>query len=200
MNKAVKRYYDLAYDYHLSATILWMQIIDAPYIYNPTIFLLRHTAELLLKGLIINESIFLNPTIDISLINIQDGAKQRKINEVHSLYHLWDNFKQLNRSNRIVPCYSPNQEQKIDKVIRFFNDKDFNSTTFRYPFSKQGKPIIIEPIDLNHSGKAPELGVAPPTIIQCGDNVCVIKKGIRYISQTQKLFDVIELLFQFYGE
>ena len=200
MNKSVKRYYDLAYDYHLSATILWMKIIDAPYIYNPTIFLLRHTAELLLKGLIINESILLNPTIDISLINIQDGAKQRKINEVHSLYNLWENFKHLNRSNRLVPCYSSNQEQAIDRVILFFNDKDFNSTTFRYPFSKQGKPIIIEPIDLNNADKAPELGVTPPTIIQCGDNVCVIKKGIRYISQTQKLFEAIELLFQFYGK
>ena len=114
--------------------------------------------------------------------------------------NLWENFKHLNRSNRLVPCYSPNQEQAIDRVILFFNDKDFNSTTFRYPFSKQGKPIIIEPIDLNNADKAPELGVTPPTIIQCSDNVCVIKKGIRYISQTQKLFEAIELLFQFYGK
>ena len=45
--------------------------------------------------------------------------KQRKINEVHSLYNLWENFKHLNRSNRLVPCYSPNQEQAIDRVILF---------------------------------------------------------------------------------
>ena len=197
MNKTVKRYYDLAYDYHSSATVLWGQIFYAPYIYNPTIFLLRHTTELLLKGLIINETIKIKPTIDISLITIQENNSNRNINAVHSLFYLWENFKQLNKNNRLVPCYSSQQELTIDKVIKFFNDKDFNSTTFRYPFSKQGKPIIIEPIDLNHSGKAPELGTTPPTIIQFGNEVCVIKKGVRYISHTQKLFDVIELLFYF---
>ena len=71
MNKTVKRYYDLACNYHLSARYLWGEKIHAPYIYNPTIFLLRHTAELLLKGLIINENIKLNPMADISLIRIQ---------------------------------------------------------------------------------------------------------------------------------
>lgn len=170
------------------------------YIYNPTIFLLRHTAELLLKGLIINENIQLNPKIDISLIKIREDTAQRNINSVHSLFYLWDNFKQLTKSNQLIPCYSPQQEQAIDKAIKFFNNKDFNSTTFRYPFSKQGKPIIIEPISLNHSGTVSELGTTLPTIIQCGNNVCVIKKGTRYICQTQNLFDVIELLFQFYDK
>lgn len=200
MNSIVKRYYDLAYNYHLSATVLWGQIIEAPYIYNPTIFLLRHTTELLLKGLIIKETIRINSTVDISRITIQDNGSKININAVHSLFYLWDYFKLINKSNRLVPCYSFQQEQAIDKVIKFFNDKDFNSTTFRYPFSKQGKPIIIEPIDLNHSGKAPELGVTPPTIIQHGEEVCVIKKGIRYLVQTQKLFDAADVLFQLYGK
>lgn len=200
MNKTVKRYYDLAYDYQASATVLWGHIFYAPYIYNPTIFLLRHTTELLLKGLIINETIKIKPTVEISLITIQENNSNRNINAVHSLFYLWENFKQLNKNNRLAPCYSSQQEAMIDKVIKFFNDKDFNSTTFRYPFSKQGKQIIIEPIDLNHSGKAPELGTTPPTIIQCGNELCVIKKGVRYLSQTQKLFEVIELLFEFYGK
>ena len=200
MNKIVKRYYDLAYNYHLSAIYLWGEIIHAPYIYNPTIFLLRHTAELLLKGLIINENTKLNPMADISLIRIQEKTTQRNINSAHSLFYLWNNFKQLNKYNHLIPCYTSQEEHTIDKVIKFFNDRDSNSTTFRYPFSKQGKPIIIEPIDLNKTGIAPELGAVPPTIIRRGDKVCIVKKGVRYLDQTQKLFDVIELLFQFYGE
>lgn len=100
----------------------------------------------------------------------------------------------------MIPCYTSQEEHTIDKVIRFFNDRDSNSTTFRYPFSKQGKPIIIEPIDLNKTGIAHELGAVPSTIIRRGDKVCIVKKGVRYLDQTQKLFDPIELLFQFYGE
>lgn len=199
MNKIVKRYYKLAYDYYLSATVLWGQIINAPYIYHPTIYLLRHTAELLLKGLIIDEKLKLTSTLDISKITIQENNACKNINTVHSLFYLWENYKQIHKENRLVPCFTIKQEQAIDKVIKFFNDKDFNSTTFRYPYNKQGKAIIIGPLDFNSSGKTPELGTKPPTIIQCGDTVCVIKKGIRYISQTQKLFDIIDLLFQFYG-
>ena len=55
MNKKVKRFYDLAYDYYLSADILLSQIIDFPYLYNPISYLLRHAIELQLKGLIIYE-------------------------------------------------------------------------------------------------------------------------------------------------
>lgn len=57
MNKSVKQFYNLAFDYHMSAVSLWEQIMFEPYIYNPTIYLLRHTAELLLKGLIVREKL-----------------------------------------------------------------------------------------------------------------------------------------------
>lgn len=55
MDKSAQRYIDLAFEYHVAAMTLNSQIFDAPYLYNPTAYLLRHTIELLLKGLIINE-------------------------------------------------------------------------------------------------------------------------------------------------
>ena len=55
MDKSAQRYIDLAFEYHVAAMALNSQIFDAPYLYNPTAYLLRHTIELLLKGLIINE-------------------------------------------------------------------------------------------------------------------------------------------------
>ena len=54
MDKSAQRYIDLAFEYHVAAMTLNSQIFDAPYLYNPTAHLLRHTIELLLKG-IINE-------------------------------------------------------------------------------------------------------------------------------------------------
>ena len=55
MNKSAQRYIDMAFEYHVAAMTLNTQIFDAPYLYNPTVFLLRHTVELILKGLVINE-------------------------------------------------------------------------------------------------------------------------------------------------
>ena len=55
MNRSAKRYIDWAYEYQVAALTLYTQIATAPYLYNPTIFLLRHTIELQLKGLIIGE-------------------------------------------------------------------------------------------------------------------------------------------------
>lgn len=113
----------------MSATVLWLQIIKASYIYNPTIYIFRHTTELLLKGLILNETMKTQPTIDISKVVIQESNTSININSVHSLLYLWENYKQLNKNNRLAPCYSPQQEQTIDSVIKFFNDKDFSFTT-----------------------------------------------------------------------
>ena len=55
MNRSAKHYFDLAYEYQISALTLYTQIFSASYLYNPTAFLFRHSIELLLKGLIITE-------------------------------------------------------------------------------------------------------------------------------------------------
>ena len=55
MHKQVKAFYDMAFEYHIAAVTLWMQIVSAPYLYNPISYLLRHTIELQLKGLIVCE-------------------------------------------------------------------------------------------------------------------------------------------------
>lgn len=56
MNKTAQKYFDMAFEYHVAALTLHVNISDAPYLYNPTAFLLRHSIELLLKGLIIRET------------------------------------------------------------------------------------------------------------------------------------------------
>ena len=70
MHRQVKGYYELAYEYHIAATTLAAYLIEAPYLYNPISYLLRHTTELLLKGLIIKE------LRKEEIINIIEEAKQ----------------------------------------------------------------------------------------------------------------------------
>lgn len=199
MNKIVKHYYDLAFDYHLAATTLWIQIIATPYIYNPTIYLLRHTAELLLKGLIVQERIIQGNFVDVNSVKIKANGSEKNINATHSLFDLWEDFKFSQKQNSLIPVFNKEQEIMIDKTIRLFSHKDNNSTTFRYPYNKHGKSIIIEPIVLDNSNVAPELGTTPPKIIQQGTKTYIIKKGAKYLITTQEFFDMIELLFQFYG-
>ena len=55
MNKIAGRYFDMAFEYHISALTLYTNLFDLPYLYNPTTFLLRHCTELLLKGMIIKK-------------------------------------------------------------------------------------------------------------------------------------------------
>ena len=198
MNKSVKQFYNLAFDYHKSAVSLWGQILFEPYIYNPTIYLLRHTAELLLKGLIVRKNLEINSNADISQIFIQDNNSKKNINSLHSLFCLWNGFKQLNKDNRLLPLYNAEQERFIDSQIKVFDEKDVNSTTFRYPYNKQGESIVIEPLHINDDEIAPEIGKTPPKTVIFEGKIYVIRKGIRYINQAQNLFNVVELLFDFY--
>ena len=199
MNKVVKQFYDLAFDYHMSASSLWVQIVSKPFIYNPTIYLLRHTTELLLKGLIVNKNLKIDSHADISQIYIQDNNNAKKnINSTHSLLCLWNGFKQLNKNHRLLPLYNARQERFIDSQIKAFDEKDVSSTTYRYPYDKYGKSMIIEPLQIDDSDIAPEIGKRPPKIVKLGDRIYIIKKGFRYINQVQNLFDVVKLLFDFY--
>lgn len=198
MNKTVKRYFDLANDYYSSAGFLWMQILQAPFIYNPTVYLLRHSVELSLKGLIIQGTLKTNPELNVNDITIKVDNKVRNINLIHSLYYLWESLRELNKKIQYMFAITKEQERVINKVIKSFNDKDFNSTMFRYPYDKQGKPITIEPLNLDGSGFAPDLSQTPPTIMQCGDKVFVVKKGVKSICQAQDLFRVTEFLLKCY--
>ncbi len=81
LHKQVKAFYDMAFEYHIAAVTLWMQIVSAPYLYNPISYLLRHTIELQLKGLIVCELRKDNSFLKISEIKTPVG----KMNTVHSV-------------------------------------------------------------------------------------------------------------------
>lgn len=199
MQSVVKNFYKLSSHYYSSAQILWAEIFNMPCIYNPTIYLLRHSTELALKGLIVKEFLFLDPYLATKNIEIKNGASSRKLDATHSLLCLWENYKELYLNSHLVARYDLKQKQIIEKAITFFDKKDFDSTLFRYPYNRKWEPIVIEHLDFDTSGKAPELKSTPPKIIICEGEVATIKKGSRYLQQTQQLFNATELLLSFYS-
>lgn len=183
MNKTAQRYFDLAYDYHIATLTLHLNIFEAPNLYNPTAFLLRHSMELLLKGLIIRE---IQKTKRIAANRIKvEGCK---LNSCHSLLSLWSYFKKLH----------PLDEEKIDQLdnaIKKLNKKDFASQRYRYPYKKNGQPIPVEPVVFDLSGKSPDLEDGIPFLIETADDAKVITKGPVLLIDMQTLLEEMEILF-----
>lgn len=196
MNKKVKRFYDLAYDYYLSSDILLSQIIDFPYLYNPISYLLRHAIELQLKGLIIYEMIKKDKSLKINDARLP--ISNRLLSQTHSTLVLWDSYITLlqNRNATVNPDF----KKVVDKSMNKLDKKDFTSTRYRYPFDKNDKEINIEPIDINSGDVVPDLSIGIPNIIvnTSYNNVKIISKGARLIQETLVLFDVAEILFHLF--
>ena len=183
MNKIAGRYFDMAFEYHISALTLYTNLFDLPYLYNPTTFLLRHCTELLLKGLIIRET---QGTQRIAATRITIG--NRKLNNLHSLLVLWNYFKDI---------YSLSGEDisTLDKAIKKLNKKDEITTRYRYPYKKNGQAVPIEPVIFDVSDKAPDLEDGIPYIIQSSSEAKTIIKGSSLLLDMNALFDAIEILF-----
>lgn len=190
MDKSAQRYIDLAFEYHVAALTLKTQIFDAPYLYNPTAFLLRHTAELVLKGLVIREE---KSKHRISIKEIKVGKKN--INVQHSLLSLWEYLNILTSFN-----LEKTDIALIDSVIASLDRKDFSSTRYRYPYkgskTKPIQQIPLTPIEINIADKAPDLEDGIPWIDIYADQVGVVDKGSKLLCELNDLCEAVELLFR----
>lgn len=187
MDKSAQRYIDLAFEYHVAAVMLNSQILDTPHLYNPTAYLLRHTIELVLKGLVIHEE---KRKHRISLKEIKVGKKN--INAQHSLLSLWSYLNELTPLN-----FEKADISLIDSVLTKLDKKDFSSTRYRYPYSKT-KPIRqipLEPVEITITDKAPDLSDGISCMAIRADEVRVVDKGSKLLFEMKDLFDVAELLF-----
>lgn len=183
-------YRDLAFQYHVAALSLWVSIVESPYLYNPCMFLGRHTIELLLKGLIYHDC------GDIAGVKIGAGKKKRSIDNTHDLSALWDYYVR-NMQPRLLP--SPDDVGKIGKAIKQFAKRDIDSTKYRYPETKNpSKNLKLEPIRIDRTPKAfPELGNTPPIVVSSQSNkVGIVTSGATDLKRGNEVFELIEMLFQ----
>ena len=190
MNRSAKRYFDLAYEYQISALTLYTQIFSASYLYNPTAFLFRHSIELLLKGLIITE---VKRSSRIRVDAIMVG--KRKLNETHSLGELWNKYNSVKQRP-----WDPNMQAFIDKTIKKFNSRDPFSERFRYPRSKLTKKkdshnYPLEPVQINHVDKAPDLADGIPFLILDNGEAAIIERGPYLLQELNDIVETTEFLF-----
>ena len=182
MNKTAQKYFTMAYEYHVAALSLYYSLFDASYLYNPTAFNLRHSVELLLKGLIIKET---QKHKKIAARDIKIG--KLKLNQSHSLLALWNHFKSLYPMDE-------NNILKLDKAIQKLNKKDLGSDRYRYPYKKNGRSVPVEPIAFDTSDEAPDLEEGIPYIIQKSDTQ-IVTRGAGLLLDLKTLFEEIEILF-----
>lgn len=188
MHRQVKGYFELAQDYHISATLLMTQMPEAPYLYNPICYILRHTLELLLKGLIVQELRKGNKHLVLKDIKVDNN---RQMNKTHSIKILWDYYKQL------ASFHNTNDRRFIDKVLTKADKKDFDSSKYRYPIDRNDKPLNLQPIDIRFDDISTDLAKGIPYVIRHGGKTGTITKGQRLLQDMRDLFDVAELLFEF---
>ena len=195
MNDIVKNYYDLAFDYHIAAATLHTQLIDATYLFYPVAFLIRHTIELLLKGIIIQKELLTNSNQQISKIRI--GNNGTYLDRTHSLLNLWQHCKLI---DAIFSVIGDKDQMRVSDLLEKLNEIDFSSTKYRYPVDRENNLQNIEPLKIDDSGVAPEIGDEPPVIAIRNNKVVTITKSDDLLAFNADLFDVIEILFSLLEE
>jgi hypothetical protein len=188
-----------AFQNYFSASEFLLDAINYRYssdIIYPSAFLLRHSAELLLKSLICefvnDQNIIMNNKKGIFLdVN---GNKNRL--EGHSLLSLYDVLLTISSSN-LVPLIdeNPNLRKKIER----YNNHDNNSEYFRYHISKNSKSSQTKMFSLGESDIAPDISQRMNVTILTGlDEPIVLKnldKGV--LTKIGLLREIIEMLLKY---
>ena len=193
--KVLQDYYNLAFDYHFGAVTLWKDIVPSDHLFSPAVFLLRHSIELLLKSLIINEAVSDSYFDSSHSIVLTQGGKNRRIDSIHTLMPLWEAYKDFSLSRRLILEFSDSEADIIENTFSYWDKIDEHSTYYRYPYSKDGCSNKVEPLDIELADVSPEIGRRSTVIISNGSDVRYIKKGEKYLSKVTELFDAAELLF-----
>ena len=184
-----KRYFDLAFQYNVAAASLWISINEAPYLFNPCMFLARHTVELLLKGLIYRDC------DNAAIITIAVGKTNKALDSIHDLLLLWQCYL-----DKKQPSLFPTDEvsERICKAIRQVNKIDADSTKYRYPERKRPVSVLnMEPIRLSKESDAiSELTNSVPVLLITHNKAAVLKSGKTSLKRGLNIFDLIEDLFQ----
>lgn len=183
-----RKYVDLAFEYHVAALSLWDSVVESPFLYNPCMFLARHTIELLLKSLIIYEN------GGSTGVKIGVGKEKRSLDNTHNLSLLWDYYVEIMSPHFF---FATEEIETIRKGIKKFSKTDIDSTKYRYPEAKRTfsnlklEPIKIEPFVF------PELTNTPPLIVSSQTNkINIITAGSAELRRGKDTFDLIEMLFQ----
>lgn len=187
-NNRYRKYVDLAFEYHVAALSLWTSVVESPFLYNPCMFLARHTIELLLKSLIIYES------GGSTAVKIGIGKEKRALDNTHNLSLLLDYYVEIMSPHLFL---ATEEVETIGEGIKKFSQIDIDSTKYRYPEAKRSfSSLKLEPIKIE-SFVFPELTKTPPLIVSTQTNkIDIITAGTAELRRGKEAFELIEMLFQ----
>ena len=128
-------FYDEAQNYYCSAIILSKtdEVVDEKYdLFGPIVYLLRHAIELMLKHLIVKELYEQNVT---EWHECKLSPYNRRITSMHSLRVLYETYiEQIRKLGKV----DVKDLDEVECFIEEFDNIDFDSTFFRYPYDKNG--------------------------------------------------------------
>lgn len=130
-----ENFYNEALNYYQSAIVLSKsdEVLDEEYdLFGPIIYLLRHAIELMFKSLIVKSLYEQN----IGSWNEQKlSPHDRKLMSMHSLRALYETY--MEQRYKLGKGESKELDE-IGSIVERFDDVDFSSTFFRYPYDKKG--------------------------------------------------------------
>lgn len=132
------KYYDESLSFWTCGKIVQLSDLryeDEQLLSSPIIYLFRHSAELLIKALIIRDAINLYG-YDIS--EVKFPPHNRLLTSMHSLKALYDTWQEVLSCMMVNPI-DGELNKKIQTIIQRVDDCDPFSTFFRYPYDKEGQ-------------------------------------------------------------
>ena len=143
---------------------------DGQLLTSPITYLFRHSAELLLKALIIRDA---TNVYGYDITKVEFPPHNRLLSSMHSLQSLYDTWVQL-VSYMLINPVDKDLDERICTMIQRVDACDPFSTFFRYPYDKQGNENtknFIEPIDEDKLSYLP-----------CGIGAILYHEGIENFS------------------
>lgn len=107
---------------------------DETFLSSPIIYLFRHSAELLLKALIIRDAVKL---YEGEINEVSFPPHNRTLISMHSLKALFETWDTLVSSILVTPI-EEDVHTEVSNIIDRVNDCDPASTFFRYPYDRRG--------------------------------------------------------------
>ena len=131
------KYYTDAIAFHNAGTIIQKsesRFQDSQLLSAPIIYLFRHSAELLIKGLIIRSATNLYEG-DVNTVYFP--PHKRKLTQMHSLKALLETYMYLG-SEMLIPTLTDVEYNDLLTLVERIDACDPVSTFFRYPYNKNG--------------------------------------------------------------
>lgn len=145
-----------AYQNYFTASNLLLEGInymESPDVIYPSAFLLRHSAELLIKSLICDYVIERKVIFEKTGTYVNTNNEKFKL-EGHSLLGLYDLLIKV-ASSSLVTLVS--NDLKLRNKIKRFDKSDRTGEYYRYPISKNAPSSKIKMFSMDHSGIVPDL-------------------------------------------